>query len=284
MPDHKKSCAACCGIYNTSEGRRETIASNLERRTALFTKINREIEALLGFQAHIKRLEDPKPYEPIIHVCEFAGYLDADHRIVGCMLHPKAPGNRGIDLRGLCHYGAMACKAFYCPAWRQSPHRFNSILVDIIDDWYLYGLIVTDVDLVNSLFYLIEKHCGTTDLDALKVNSSARGRIFELFELKSTECLSNSELRLSRYYFHGSGLDGKSISHARAMEANGAASGSYATLTDGNGRSSVCASEDDYLHLDRICRSIAFTYSLSEHPIIRDQVEQAIERILKAIH
>ncbi len=155
-PDGRKSCAACCGLYNVPDGTRSTLMARLEGRTHAFGTVVRDPDAIAEFAAQVSERERVTPLDPVIHVCEFVGFVDSHWRSPGCLLHPSAPGNRGIDLRGLCHYGSMACKGFFCPATEQLEAYQTAILVELIDDWQLYGLVVTDVDYVKSVFRLVE--------------------------------------------------------------------------------------------------------------------------------
>ena len=154
-PDESKSCAACCGLYNLSDATRPILWQKLQRRTTLFRTTPRCADAIAVFQETVQLEEPEAPLEEIIHVCEFAGFLDQYRRVVGCQLHPSAPGNNGVDLRGLCHYGSMACKAFFCPSWTAIPPGYVEVLVKALQDWHLYGLVITDVDFVTSLFRLL---------------------------------------------------------------------------------------------------------------------------------
>ncbi len=206
-PDDQKSCAACCGLYNVREATRPTLWKNLESRTLLFREVERSTDAIEKYAALIRRSETVLPVDNAIHVCEFTGFLDEDFNVVGCMLHPCVPGNGRVDLRGLCHYGSMACKAFYCPAWDELDPRYRTILVNTIDDWHLYGLVITDVDFVRSLFGLIESRSG----QAVRPESLASPPALEIFERMLSwknewPFAGSSLLRQSRYYFKGSCL------------------------------------------------------------------------------
>jgi hypothetical protein len=206
-PDDRKSCAACCGLYNVSEGTRPALSKNLQTRTTFFRQTERSAEALQNFESVIRESGAVCGLDDAIHVCEFTGFLDEALGIVGCMLHPSSPGNRGIDLRGLCHYGSMACKTFFCPAWEEIDLRHRGILVDTIDDWHLYGLVITDVDFVGSLFGLIEERLGEL-LDPERLSSGPALGIFkQMLSWKDSWPFSHSSsIRKSRYYFKRSGL------------------------------------------------------------------------------
>ncbi len=206
-PDNQKSCAACCGLYNVRDATRPTLRKNLETRTLLFREKERSADAIEKYAALIRQSGKVLPIDDAIHVCEFTGFLDEAFNVVGCMLHPNAPGNRGIDLRGLCHYGSVACKTFYCPAWDELDPQHRSILVDAIDDWHLYGLVMTDVDFVRSLFGLIEKRLGRAVQPRL-LSSVPTLEIFKrMLSWKNTwPFAGSSSMRDSRYYFKGSCL------------------------------------------------------------------------------
>jgi hypothetical protein len=145
--------------------------------------------------------EAPTPLDPVIHVCEYVGFLDEDERVVGCMLHPSARGNGGVDLRGLCHYGSMACKTFHCPAWDKLESRRWAILVRAIDDWHLYGLVITDVEFVLALFALLEARLGEKIVPERLFASPALGVFKEMIGWKSDGPFAGSStLRRSRYH------------------------------------------------------------------------------------
>jgi hypothetical protein len=202
QPDDKKSCVACCGLYNVPDATRETLHAKLERRTRLFADTDRSVQSLIEFESFISKKETNKPLVDTIHVCEFVGFVDQRHRKPGCMLHPNAPGNAGIDLRGLCHYGSLACKTFYCPACESIDPVLGQLLIDLVDDWHLYGLVITDLDFVNSLFYLLRSRVGDQLEDVM---GSARSRSIALKEMLSWKDAwpfhKSSHFRRSRYFY-----------------------------------------------------------------------------------
>ena len=200
-PDGRKSCAACCGLYNIPDATRKAVAERLKRRTDLFQKTERTVAALDAYQAAVKRQETGGPLDDGIHVCEFTGFLDPSRKLVGCLLHPSCPDNLGIDLRGLCYYGSMACKTFFCPSWNQIPQRHRSILVDVLDDWHLYGLVMTDTIFVQSLFALLEGSLGEP-LDRGRLFSNRSLAFFKrMLSWKTSWPFSGSStLRRSRFY------------------------------------------------------------------------------------
>jgi len=155
-PDSFKSCAACCGLYNVPDGRCDVLKASILERTKTFMDVPRTVGALICYGDYVRDKFDLSPLDPEIHVCEYTGFVDEIYLNIGCMLHPDAPGNNGVDLRGLCYYGSVACKTFYCPASEDlSGNPFHTVK-NLIKDWHLYGLVATDINYVSALLGLIE--------------------------------------------------------------------------------------------------------------------------------
>jgi hypothetical protein len=232
-PDNQKSCAACCGLYNVPDATRPALWKDLETRTLLFRQTERTVDALQKFEAFISESGTVSPLDGDIHVCEFTGFVDEAFRIVGCMLHPSSPGNRGVDLRGLCHYGSMACKSFYCPAWYELDPRHRNILSETIDDWHLYGLVITDVDFVGSLFGLLEEKIGE-ELAPVRLTSGPALKIFKQMLSWKDSCPFGQFLpvRKSRYYFKGSCLHGGNLYQAHCARLLAAVGFTFETGDD----------------------------------------------------
>lgn len=201
-PDSRKSCAACCGLYNVPDATRPALYAKLERRTRAFRQVDRTPQAIDDYQNWVRASESARPLDNVIHVCEFTGFLDPLQRVVGCQLHPTAPGNEGLDLRGLCHYGSMACKGFFCPAWEAIPPRVGNMVCLLVDDWHLYGLVMTDVDFVQALFSLLEHRVGTELNLSILQRGEAASILREMLSWKDTWPFGTASLlRRSRYYF-----------------------------------------------------------------------------------
>ncbi|MGC8907052.1 MAG: hypothetical protein ACP5M0_06370 [Desulfomonilaceae bacterium] len=204
-PDATKSCAACCGLYNAAAGTREILRDRLAVRTSLFRGVIRSPDAIQAFEQDIIAREGTESVDPDIHVCRFVGFLDPFCRTVGCLLHPSAPGNDGKDLRGLCYYGSLACKTFFCDAWQAIPARHQAILADLIHDWHLWGLVATDVDYVLSLFGRLESAIRAPLDPSVLDNSQARHVLIKMLRWKNDWPLAHgSQRRASRYYCHPS--------------------------------------------------------------------------------
>lgn len=178
------SCGACCGLYNVADPSRKALEALLSRRSDHFVRVERTVEGILGFKNAVEALENPlRPY-PDFHHCPYIGLIGPARNRVGCLLHPLAEGNGGIDFRGLSDYGGMACRIYFCPATRKLPARWKRILRAGADHWHGYGLLVTDRPWIEALFSELEGRLGhpiaVDGDDAGPVLRSAVGRIIDL--------------------------------------------------------------------------------------------------------
>ena len=160
QPDGRKSCAWCCGLYNVHHAGRDALIRKLWTRTAGFAATERTVAAIQHFSEKTKREEQAQYLDPDFYSCEFIGFLDDLETRVGCMLHPLARGNMGIDWRGLSFHGAMACKGFFCRSFRQLSSAESSVILGAIQDWYLYGLAISDASYAKSFFLLAAEKLG----------------------------------------------------------------------------------------------------------------------------
>lgn len=185
--------------------RKETLRNRLEVRTSLFHKVGRSPAAIAEFERAILDREGTESLDGDIHVCRFVGFLDPYCHTVGCLLHPSAHGNDGKDLRGLCYYGSLACETFFCNAWDHLPQTYQEIIADLIDDWHLWGLVVTDTDFVLSLFGLLESAIDGS-IDPLRLRTGLpRDTLRSMLRWKNEwPFAENSAQRFSRYYHGGS--------------------------------------------------------------------------------
>ena len=155
QPDKQKSCAWCCGLYNSHDVSRAGLARKLRARTEEFTKTRRTAEAILYFSERHREKEKSQLLDPEFYSCEFVGFLNEEETLVGCMLHPLARGNGGTDWRGLSFHGAMACQGFFCRSYRELSTVQKRIILSTVNDWYLFGLVISDADLIHSFFRLV---------------------------------------------------------------------------------------------------------------------------------
>jgi hypothetical protein len=157
QPDKQKSCAWCCGLYNSRDMSRAGLARKLRARTEEFTRTRRTVEAILYFSESNREKEKSQLLDPEFYSCEFVGFLNEEETLVGCMLHPLARGNGGTDWRGLSFHGAMACQGFFCRSYRELSTVQKRIILSAVNDWFLFGLVISDADLIHSFFRLVEE-------------------------------------------------------------------------------------------------------------------------------
>ena len=154
------SCGACCGLYNVADASADNLEAILNHRTTAFAAVKRTADDILNFQNSIASIEDQKrPYRDFHH-CAFIGLIGGSRSRVGCLLHPEADGNNGIDFRGLSWYGGMACRSYFCPTHRQLPSRHKVAVREAAPNWHLYGLIITEVNMLSCFLTAVENHLG----------------------------------------------------------------------------------------------------------------------------
>jgi hypothetical protein len=151
------SCAACCGVYNVRGATKQALQNRLMERTERFSEIPRNMEAILAFGREFQQRRPEKSPFPEFHSCPYVGFIGESRSRVGCMLHPAAVGNNGVDFRGLSYYGGMACHTYFCPSHGALPPVVKLSVQNAADDWYLYGLVITETELLKSFFEELEK-------------------------------------------------------------------------------------------------------------------------------
>lgn len=198
------SCGACCGLYNVADASRQALQAHLAKRTRRFTRIPRTIDRIIRFGREVAQLEKQSRPMPDFHHCPFLGLIGDRNATVGCLLHPLAPLNQGMDFRSLSHYGGMACHIYFCPATRLLPARYKQILHAAINDWYLYGLLVTEHRLLQALFEEIEHRLNRSVFaEDFHHNPRAREALYNLFLLRvSWPFRGPGPFHLVNYFFN----------------------------------------------------------------------------------
>ena len=203
QPDGKKSCAACCGLYNYADSRKEALQKRLSQRTRIFREIVRGRADLSSFSAKIRQKEDQAKLYEVIYCCEYLGFLDAGGTRVGCLLHPLQNG--GEDLRGVSFYGRELCNGHFCPSYHYISGGEKRALIEIIDDWYLFGLVMTDIDLVKEYFRLVSEAVGEMPSHRRFRDPQLRDIALRFFRLKVNWPFRSPDTnRFGKYYFDGS--------------------------------------------------------------------------------
>lgn len=202
QPGEGKSCGACCGLYNYADSREAALKSRLQRRTCLFRDTVRGREDLPVYTDRIRETEDLEKRFEVIYCCEYLGFIDSEERKVGCLLHPCQNG--GQDLRDVSFYGKELCDGHFCPSYHYLSREESLALVHIIKDWYLYGLCVTDIDLVKGWFRLIADTVHEMPGSHKFAEGALQDISLRFFSLKRTWPYRSRETnRFGKYYFDG---------------------------------------------------------------------------------
>jgi len=203
QPDAAKSCGACCGLYNYADSSRPALVRRLRKRTKRFWETMAAGGRPEAFAERILREEDfSKRYE-VIYCCEYLGFLDREEKRVGCLLHPAVHG--GEDLRGISFYGRELCAGHLCPSHQHLTEKQKRILIRVLDDWYLYGLCLTDIDLVKTYFQLLSDRVGEEVRPERMEEEGLRATVQAFFSWKVSWPFRSEETgRLGKYFFDGS--------------------------------------------------------------------------------
>jgi hypothetical protein len=197
QPDACKSCGACCGLYNYQDNSREVLIKRLRRRTACFSMLRGD---LWQYRHEVSSFEGAKLYETVYN-CEFLGFVDEGHKRVGCLLHPQL--NNGTDLRGISFYGEDLCRQHLCPSYEKLTTAEKEVVIRLLNDWYLYGLCITDIDLIKSYLFHIQNAVGEEFNPAqLDTRPTLKRLMYEFFSWKEHWPFRRKEaLRFGKYYF-----------------------------------------------------------------------------------
>lgn len=210
------SCGACCGLYNIKNPSEENLKNILQRRTSIFRDTLRTETAIDEFAVFVAGTESR--YRPLesFHHCPFLGFPDKNNPAVGCMLHPLADGNNGVDYRGLSYYGGYACRSYFCPTVHQLSAECKKTLRLAAPNWYLYGLLITEVELLRRFFEIVESRLGKpVDAESVRKSSKAIKAIKKLFYLKTAwpfrtdeeNALANNVFQDQAYEFTWDSID-----------------------------------------------------------------------------
>lgn len=144
MPDTSKSCAACCGLMNHRDISRENL-------TAFLHAGRFRTENYWRYQVNGSYLEQTTSCrDSSTHICPLQGFIAEG--IPGCMVHPQVAG---VDQRDKGLFGASTCRAYVCPAHTILSDEAKKIIIENLDDWYVYTIAVIDprsaVRMINQL-------------------------------------------------------------------------------------------------------------------------------------
>jgi len=203
QPDPGKSCGACCGIYNYADSTKESLVKRLRKRREYYCKIVNKPEDTKLYSELIRQSEDQSKIYEVIYCCEYVGFLDAAETKVGCLLHPLQC--HGADLRDVSFYGRDLCHGHFCPSYDYISREEKQSLINIIDDWYLYGLCVTDIDLVKEYFRMIGDAVFEMPASGKFKSGVLKEIALRFFSFKVSWPYRSSDInRFGKYYFDGS--------------------------------------------------------------------------------
>jgi hypothetical protein len=176
----------------------------LKHRTTTFDATPRTADAIFQFKKDMEMREGRDRPMRDFHHCPYLGFTGPERATVGCLLHPRAAGNNGMDFRSLSYYGGMTCHIYFCPSTRLLPLRYKQIVRLVLDDWYLYGLIVTETKLLTSFFEELEYRISRSlCAEDFTTRPTCRKALKYLFLLRiSWPFRAPDNHRLANYFFN----------------------------------------------------------------------------------
>ena len=185
QPGGGASCGACCGLYNFRDHSRAALTQRLAEQTAHLREVPKQLEAYRAAARTLAQSRREAPLFPAVRVCPLLGFIDAEQRQVGCLGHPKVTG--GADLRDCGVYRAAVCETFTCPSFGWLDDAQARLVQAACPDWYLYGLVITDVEFVRGCLRLIEREIGgPARPETLSSRPATLEAVRHLFALKET--------------------------------------------------------------------------------------------------
>jgi len=185
QPDARKSCGACCGLYNYRGASRARLEEMLRRRTDAFEEMGSPTpEKLSAFSRRVRGAEPEGKLLETIYNCEYLGFLDPEGRKVGCLLHPARHPGEVDDLRSCSFYGAELCAGHLCLSYQKLTPEEKFCVVHSLDDWYLYGICITDIDFCKAFFREASARLGEQPSRRTLAGEEARRAARAFFRLK----------------------------------------------------------------------------------------------------
>ncbi len=115
------------------------------------------------------------------------------------MIHPT--NNGGRELRDISLYGAEICNGHECPSFSYLTDTEKRGVASVIDDWYLYGLVICDIDLVKEFFTIQANLLGEEIRPDLLARGGVREAALAFFSLKESWPYSCRQDRFGKYSF-----------------------------------------------------------------------------------
>jgi len=185
QPGGGASCGACCGLYNFQDHSREALTEQLVEQTERLRHTPLDAESWGKAAQELLARRRASPMFPAVRVCPLLGFIDYQGKQVGCMGHPKVTG--GVDLRDCGVYRASVCETFTCPSFGWLTDAQARLVQVACADWYLYGLVITDVEFVRACLRLLEWELGgPARPEELMARPEVLATVRRLFALKET--------------------------------------------------------------------------------------------------
>jgi hypothetical protein len=160
-----------------------------------------------GSDADMERVREeveanrPPPRFSVIYNCPFSGFLDEQRSRVGCLLHPL---HTGRDLREYCRYGRRTCGEARCTAYTYLTEAEAKAVAAAAPDWYIYGLCITDIDLIKDFFELCEmKLAAPVDPGRVSREPALAAAFGDYLSLKERWPFATDPGRYGKYFFVG---------------------------------------------------------------------------------
>ena len=153
-------------MYNHLQSDQQSTRRRLLERTRAFHQ-RATVDDAKSLERFRRRWEDGSDVKLLTGLpsCPFLGFVDFDEggseeeaTLVGCLVHPLQ--NDGIDGRDCGVYDRFICEDYLCASHQILGAGEKQLILDAVDDSYLYGLIVTNPKFVRHLLKLVAQRTG----------------------------------------------------------------------------------------------------------------------------
>jgi hypothetical protein len=171
----------------------------MNQRTDTFAAGVRQGKPMKEIKTMLLAVDTPEKLFGPIHNCPFVGFVDTSQVRVGCMIHPV--NNNGRELRDISLYGAEICGGHECPSYTYLTETEKRGVGAVIDDWYLYGLVICDIDLVKEFFTILANSLGEEIRLPLLTHPEVKRAARAFFSLKESWPFASRDRRFGKYSF-----------------------------------------------------------------------------------
>jgi hypothetical protein len=108
----------------------------------------------------------------------------------------------GLEMRDHSYYGAEMCHEHRCASYNYLTEESAEPVIAALDDWYLYGLCITDVDIVKGFYDAVsDLRFETVKPRKIVENPKALDAFRRYLELKETWPYHRGRRRFGQYIF-----------------------------------------------------------------------------------